>query len=115
MPGGQPGGQFWAWLEEPGPAAGGEGLSVCRHQDGVDGGGAGNTTPGVGSDLIVLWGSSLLDAFWCYLTLPYCQASFRQSLPVVTLYTNLGEEAVIHGLEETEAELIITSHELLPK
>ena len=34
---------------------------------------------------------------------------------MVTLYTNLGEEAVVHGLEETEAELVITSHELLPK
>jgi len=43
------------------------------------------------------------------------QASFRQSFPVVTLYTNLGEEAVVHGLNETGAELVITSHELLPK
>merc|ERR1719334_1730351 len=43
------------------------------------------------------------------------QASFRQSFPVVTLYTNLGEEAVTHGLTETGAELVITSHELLPK
>jgi len=43
------------------------------------------------------------------------QASFRQSLSVVTLYTNLGEDAVVHGLNETEAELVITSHELLPK
>ena len=34
---------------------------------------------------------------------------------MVTLYTNLGEEAVIHGLNETGAELVITSHELLPK
>ena len=58
VPGGQPGGQFWAWLEEPGPAAGGEGLSVRRHQDGVDGGGAGNITPGVCSYFIVRWGSS---------------------------------------------------------
>jgi len=43
------------------------------------------------------------------------QASFRQSFPVVTIYTNLGEEAVVHGLQETEVELVITSHELLPK
>jgi hypothetical protein len=34
---------------------------------------------------------------------------------VVTLYTNLGEEAVVHGLEETAAQLIITTHELLPR
>lgn len=43
------------------------------------------------------------------------QASFKQSFPVVTIYTNLGEEAVVYGLAETEAEVVITSHELLPK
>lgn len=43
------------------------------------------------------------------------QACFKQSFPLVTLYTNLGEEAVAHGLNETEAETVITSHELLPK
>jgi len=43
------------------------------------------------------------------------QACFKQNFPVVTLYTNLGEDAVIHGLNETEVETVITSHELLPK
>jgi len=43
------------------------------------------------------------------------QACFKQSLSVVTLYTNLGEEAVRHGLVETEVETVITSSELLPK
>ena len=43
------------------------------------------------------------------------QACFRQSFPVVTLYTNLGEDAVIHGINETGPETVITSHELLPK
>ena len=43
------------------------------------------------------------------------QASFRQSFPVVTIYTNLGEEAARHGLVETGVELVITSHELLPR
>jgi len=43
------------------------------------------------------------------------QASFQQSFPVVTIYTNLGEAGVIHGLSETQAEVVITSHELLPK
>lgn len=43
------------------------------------------------------------------------QASFRQSFPVVTIYTNLGEDAVVHGLEETGVELVVTSHELLPR
>ena len=43
------------------------------------------------------------------------QASFKQSFPVVTLYTNLGEDAIAHGLNETEVETVITSNELLPK
>ena len=43
------------------------------------------------------------------------QAAFKQSMPVVTLYTNLGEDAVRHGLTETEVETVITSSELLPK
>jgi len=43
------------------------------------------------------------------------QACFKQSFPVVTLYTNLGEEAIAHGLNETQVETVITSHELLPK
>jgi len=43
------------------------------------------------------------------------QACFRHSFPVVTLYTNLGEEAVEHGINQTEVETVITSHELLPK
>ena len=43
------------------------------------------------------------------------QACFKQSFPVVTLYTNLGEDAIAHGLNETEVETVITSHELLPK
>jgi len=34
---------------------------------------------------------------------------------VVTLYTNLGEEAVGHGINQTEVDTVITSHELLPK
>ena len=33
----------------------------------------------------------------------------------MTIYTNLGESGVIHGLSETQAEVVITSHELLPK
>ena len=30
------------------------------------------------------------------------QACFKQSFPIVTLYTNLGEEAVTHGINEAE-------------
>ena len=30
------------------------------------------------------------------------QAAFKQGFPVATIYTNLGEEAVVHGLNQTE-------------
>ena len=43
------------------------------------------------------------------------QGCFKQSLSVVTLYTNLGEDAVKHGLVETGVETVITSSELLSK
>ena len=43
------------------------------------------------------------------------QGCFKQGFPVVTLYTNLGEEAVRHGLGETGVTTVITSHELLPR
>jgi len=43
------------------------------------------------------------------------QACFKHSLPVVTLYTNLGDEAVQHGIVQTEVDTVITSHDLLPK
>jgi len=41
--------------------------------------------------------------------------AFSQSIVVSTLYTNLGDEAIVHGLNETEVSLVVTSHELLPK
>jgi len=43
------------------------------------------------------------------------QGAFSQSMVVSTLYTNLGDEAIMHGLNETEVSLVVTSHELLPK
>jgi len=43
------------------------------------------------------------------------QACFKQGFPLVTLYTNLGEEAVVHGVNQTECTHVVTSHELLPK
>ena len=36
------------------------------------------------------------------------QACFKQSFPLVTLYTNLGEDAVAHGLNETKVETVVT-------
>lgn len=43
------------------------------------------------------------------------QACFKQTFPVVTLYTNLGDEAIVHAINQTEVEIVITSHDLLPK
>lgn len=40
---------------------------------------------------------------------------FKQSIPIVTIYATLGDDGVIHGINETEASVVITSHELLPK
>lgn len=34
---------------------------------------------------------------------------------MVTLYATLGEEAIAHGINETEVTIVITSHDLLPK
>lgn len=43
------------------------------------------------------------------------QACLRINIPVVTLYATLGEEGIIHGINETEATHLITSCDLLPK
>ncbi|OAD57993.1 Long-chain-fatty-acid--CoA ligase 3 [Eufriesea mexicana] len=40
---------------------------------------------------------------------------FKQNLVVVTIYATLGEEAIAHGINETEVDTVITSHDLLPK
>lgn len=34
---------------------------------------------------------------------------------MVTLYATLGEDAIAHGINETEVSIVITTHELLPK
>ena len=39
----------------------------------------------------------------------------KQSMPVVTLYANLGEDALVHAMNETEVTCVITSQELLSK
>jgi len=41
--------------------------------------------------------------------------AFSQNIIVSTLYTNLGDEAICHGINETEVSLVITSSALLPK
>lgn len=42
-------------------------------------------------------------------------ACFRYNFPIVTLYATLGEEAIVHGITESEVTHVITSAELLPK
>ena len=39
----------------------------------------------------------------------------KQGFPLCTIYTNLGEEAVVHGIKQTESTHVITTHDLLPK
>lgn len=40
---------------------------------------------------------------------------FKQNFPLVTIYATLGDEAIAHGINETEVTTVITSHDLLPK
>ncbi|KAK9869381.1 hypothetical protein WA026_003137 [Henosepilachna vigintioctopunctata] len=40
---------------------------------------------------------------------------FKQNIPLVTLYATLGDEAIVHGINETEVTTVITSHDLMPK
>ena len=42
-------------------------------------------------------------------------ACFKSNISIVTLYTNLGEEGICYGINQTEVETIITSQELLGK
>lgn len=40
---------------------------------------------------------------------------FKQNVTVVTIYATLGEDGITHGVNETEVDIIISSHELMPK
>ncbi|CAG9799773.1 unnamed protein product [Chironomus riparius] len=40
---------------------------------------------------------------------------FKHSCSIVTIYATLGDEGIIHGVNETEVSTVITSHELMPK
>ncbi|CAH1183333.1 unnamed protein product [Phaedon cochleariae] len=42
-------------------------------------------------------------------------ALFRQSIPLVTVYATLGDEAIAHAINETEAQTVITTFTLLAK
>lgn len=43
------------------------------------------------------------------------QGIFKQNIPLVTIYATLGDEAIAHGINETEVSTVITSFDLLPK
>ncbi|XP_030754565.1 long-chain-fatty-acid--CoA ligase 3 isoform X2 [Sitophilus oryzae] len=40
---------------------------------------------------------------------------FKQNIPLVTIYATLGDEAIAHGINETQVRTVITSYELMPK
>jgi len=40
---------------------------------------------------------------------------FKQNFPLVTLYANLGDDAIAYGVNQTEVTHVITTHDLLPK
>ena len=60
-------------------------------------------------DKIVLYANT------CSEWMTSCIAAFKHSLGVVTIYTNLGEDGVEHGVSQTDASVIIVSQELVPK
>jgi len=60
-------------------------------------------------DKIVLYANTCAE--WMVSAL----AAFKHSLAVVTIYTNLGEEGVEHGISQTDATAVIVSQELVPR
>ena len=42
-------------------------------------------------------------------------ACYKNNLTIVTIYTNLGNDGIIHALSETESSCVFCSHETLPK
>jgi len=60
-------------------------------------------------DRVVIYANTSADWMICAI------GAFRQSLALVTIYTNLGEEGVLHGVTQTETSTIIVGEDLLPK
>ncbi|CAB3402556.1 unnamed protein product [Caenorhabditis bovis] len=58
---------------------------------------------------VVIFAETRADWLICALS------CFRTNITIVTVYATLGEDAIAHAIQETEATLIITSAELLPK
>ncbi|KAH6925996.1 hypothetical protein HPB50_012935 [Hyalomma asiaticum] len=42
-------------------------------------------------------------------------ACFRSNIPLVTLYATLGDDAIVSAINETQATLLVTSEDLLPR
>ena len=38
-----------------------------------------------------------------------------QNIAVATVYTNLGDDAVVHAINETKSSVVVTSQDLLPR
>lgn len=60
-------------------------------------------------DLVVIFSETRME--W-HLT---AQALFQIGAVIVTLYATLGDEGVVHGINESEANHVVTSAELVPK
>jgi len=43
------------------------------------------------------------------------QAIFRLGATIATLYTTLGDDGIVHGINETEVTHVVTTHDVIPK
>lgn len=73
----------------------GAGLRFCLHQK--------------AGDLITMYAETRAE--WMI----SCLGAFSQNIAVATVYTNLGDDAVVHAINETKTSVVVTSQELLPK
>lgn len=60
-------------------------------------------------DMVMIFAETKAEWLLC------AYAVFRIGAHIATLYATLGEEAIVHGINETEVTHIITSQDLLPK
>ena len=42
-------------------------------------------------------------------------ACFKNNITIVTIYTNLGADGIVHAVNETQIPLLVCSEETLPK
>ena len=52
-------------------------------------------------DRVVIYANTSAEWMICAI------GAFRQSLSLVTIYTNLGDEGVLHGVTQTEASIVV--------